>query len=115
MTYEEGDVLGALPQRREPDARDEASQEVVAERTVVGVGGPDEADVGPPRGGLADPLVLAGVHHAQEVTLHLARRVADLVQEKRPLVRRPDQALAGGHPGVRVVRRAAEELRRAER
>jgi len=67
VTHEQRDVLASLPQRRQADAREEARQKVGAKGALVAVGRPDEAYVDPPGDRLAHGLVLALVHHAQEL------------------------------------------------
>ena len=93
VAHERGDVLLALPQRRDVDRHDvEPVEEVLPEETFlhilleVAVRGGHEPHVHLDRLDAAHPFELVILDHPQELYLHLPGKIADLVQEQRPLV-----------------------------
>ena len=110
VTRDQEEVLRSVVEARDPQAVREAGQEVVLELGRVAVGCGEQADIGAPRPALAEPLVLAAVHHAQEVGLQARRQLADLVEEQRAAVGLAEQARPLGRAGVRIVAEVAEQL-----
>ena len=99
----------------------EAIEQVLAERPVadrlleVAVGGGDDADVDLDRLRAAEALDDAFLEDAQQLDLHLARQVADLVEKERRLVGGFEAAdLARQRAGVGAAL-AAEQLAFDER
>ncbi len=119
---DEGDVRPALPKRRDVQGDDvEAVVEVLAELAFpdavleVFVCRRDEAEVA--LDGLCGPEAVDELllENAQQLGLHLQRKLADLVEEDRPLVGKLELArlslVAGPREGARLV---AEKLRLQE-
>src|SRR5262245_5869425 len=98
---EQRDVLAPGAQRRELDReRDEPVVQVLT-KTALGdlgrelpVGCRDDAHVDLARSGVAHGYDLALLDHAQELRLHRARHLADLVQEDGALLGRLEEAAA---------------------
>jgi hypothetical protein len=81
------------------------------EHVEVGVGGGDDADIDPDRVGLANRVNLARLQEAQQLGLHVERRLSNFVEEQRAASGRPDDArevLEGAGEGSAPV---AEQLR----
>jgi hypothetical protein len=95
---EQRDVLLARLEAGESDLDREAGEQVVLEGVGFAVGRRDHPHPRAPRPGLAEALVFAVVHHAQEVGLGVVRELADLVEEERAAVGLADQAVALGMP-----------------
>jgi hypothetical protein len=102
---ERGDVLAALAQRRQHEARHvQAVVEVLAERLVLdhllelAVGGRDDAHVHLHRVVVAQAADLALLDGAQQLGLERRRGLGDLVEEERAAVGLLEQALARGPP-----------------
>src|SRR5437899_3121157 len=89
---EQRDVLRPRVEAGQREARLEAGEEVVLERALGPVGGGDEAEVGAPRAGVAEAVVLALVEHAEQVRLDRRGQLADLVEEERGSVSLADEA-----------------------
>jgi hypothetical protein len=88
---EQQHVVPALPERRQVHREDvEAVEEVLAEPSgrhvalQVPVRRRDDPDIGPQRGGPANPLELALLEDPQELGLDGQRQLRDLVEEQRP-------------------------------
>ncbi len=100
-----GNLLGALAKRRHVDA-DHAQPvvQVLAKLALgdalfqVGVGRGDDAHVHSQRSRLADRQDLPLLEKAQQLGLHVERKVADFVEEQRPARRRPHAARADPTP-----------------
>ena len=112
MLREQRDVVAAIAQRWHAHRDDvQAVEEILAEPTgldltgEVDVRGGDQADVDAT--GLAaraEALDLALLQHAQELDLHVAGDLADLVEEQRAAVRGLEPAIArGGGAGERAL------------
>ncbi|OPY04690.1 MAG: hypothetical protein A4E67_02271 [Syntrophaceae bacterium PtaB.Bin038] len=93
MVDQGGNVLLALPQRREVHVHHvETVEEVLAERAVpdpgleVAVRGGDDPDVGMQDLVAPDPLELALLEEPQQLDLHGRGQLPDLVEEERPPV-----------------------------
>src|SRR6185295_7119753 len=75
------------------------------------VGRRDDADVDPPRRGLADAPELAFLEHAQQLGLRPRRQLADFVEEQRSAVGFLEDAAAIGDGAGERSAGVAEELR----
>src|SRR3546814_12368364 len=94
VTDQSGNVLGPLPERRQPDRHDvETIEQILAEQPLAGgvpqipVGRGDDPNVRPDRCSPADGRVFAFLQHPEQPRLRFHRHVADLVQEKGAAVR----------------------------
>ena len=100
MLGDERDVLAPLAQRRQVDRNDVDPIEQVFAKTAVGnplrqilVGRRDHPDVGFHFLEAADAPEFPLLEHAQELHLHHAAHLPDLVQEYRPALRDLDEPL----------------------
>ena len=101
------DVLGALVQRRQVDLDGvEPEEQVLAEPpggdlgAQVGVGGREDPHVDRAGAGIADPLQLAALEHAEQPGLLAQGQVRDLVEEEGAAVGH----LEAARPGRRARR-----------
>src|SRR5579885_1047100 len=123
---EAGNVPDAMAKRRDPDRKHGEPVVEVAAKAPGGdlglerpVGGGDDARAYAVRAVGADGLHLAVLDHAQELRLHARRRLADLVEEHRSLVRFGKEpapiALGPGERAAHVAEELALEQRLRER
>ena len=94
MPHQDGDVAGAVAQRRSEDGKYlEPVKEVAAELLLrdhlaqVAVGGRDQANIDRDGPVTAQAFDLAFLERAQQLGLQIERHLADLVQKQRALVR----------------------------
>ena len=113
------DVIGALAQRRHPDAS--AGEPVIELRPQragvgqVGVARGDHAHVDATGAIAADRAGLAGLERAQQHRLDLGRCVRDLVEEQRAAVGFGEQPRVGALGAGERTARVAEQLRGGHR
>src|SRR5262245_38407147 len=114
---EQRDVVLPLAQRRQADGEDvEAVVQVLAESFLldlfeqVSVGGGDDADVHPDRGGAAHAVELALLEHAEQLHLGFRGQFADLVEEQRAAVGQLEPPLAPGDGAAEGALLVAEQL-----
>src|SRR5881296_277979 len=119
---QQDDVVGARPQRREPDVHHIQTVEQIGAETPgarlgleVAVGGGDQPDVDRDRAARAERRDLAVLEGAQELRLEPERDLRDLVEEERTAFGGPEDAVVIRHRAREGAAAVAEELAVEER
>ena len=114
---EEGNILGALAQRRHPDREDvEPVEQVLTERILrhpllqVAVRRRDDPDIHMHGSRASEPLDLPLFEHPQQLDLNVGRQVADLVEENRRVVGQFEAADLSRQRAGKRAPLAAEQL-----
>src|SRR5690606_36518423 len=117
MLDERGDVLAALTEGRNGDRNDgEPEVQVFAELAPrhllpeVALGGGDDARGVLLRSVAADPPVVPGLEHPQQLGLHVEGEFADLVEEQRAAPGELEGPLAGGEGSREGAALVTEQL-----
>ena len=110
MAQKERDVLASCRNLRHAKAKIEASQKVTSKGAFRSVGRGNKTKLRTALLAFTEPLILARVEDAKDVSLSVGREVRELVEKKAPSVRGADETFPFGNAWIRVPLGIPEKL-----